>query len=140
MPRTTDRGNKLARLEDATVFDGGATVAFTITTVNRKQLRVNCPLAELGDIFSYLGILAKNAGAERKVPMPPLPQSHNYLAPVPAEGIAFQAGTQPDETLLLMRLSGFDMAFSVSRSGLIALADEIRRIALTLSAESEKPQ
>ncbi len=130
------KGDKLGRFDDAMAFDDGEVVAFTVNAANGKQLRVHCPLAELGDIFSYLGQLAKAAGEMRGVPMPPIPQTHNYLAPVPVEGIAFQAGTQPDETLLVMRLSGFDMAFAVSSSGLVALADDVQRIALTLSAGS----
>lgn len=135
------RGDKLAGFEDAMSCDDGETVAFTVKTATGKKLRVNCPLAELGDIFNYLGLLAKAAGEARNVPTPPIPQAHqSYLAPIPVEGIGFAAGAGPDETLLLMRFSGFDMAFAVSSSGLVALADDIRRIALTLSAGGRQPQ
>jgi hypothetical protein len=73
---------------------------------------VNCPLPELGDIFSFLGHLAKVAAETQDKEDPPLPAGHNYLAPIPAQGMGFQAGNSPDETLLVMRLFGFDMAFS----------------------------
>jgi hypothetical protein len=135
-----EKGERLEGLEDSAAFLDGD-VAFTVKTVSGNTFRVHCPVAELGDIFRYLGHLAKASGDMRDVSTTiPIPQTQNYLAPVPAQGIAFQAGAAPDETLLVMRLHGFDMAFAVSSSGLVALADDIRRIALTLSAGSEKPQ
>ena len=135
-----NRGERLAGLEEATVFDDGEVVAFTVKTTTGDTLRVNCPLVEVGDIFSYLGQLAKFAGEARNVPIPPFPSGYNDLAPIPAQTIGFQAGTTPQETLLIIRLSGFDMAFAFESSALVALADDIRRIALTLSAGGEKPQ
>jgi hypothetical protein len=50
------KGNKLAGFEDAMVFDNGEEVAFTVKASTGKQIRVHCPLAELGDIFSYLAL------------------------------------------------------------------------------------
>jgi hypothetical protein len=134
------KGEKLAGLGDAMSFDNGEVVAFTVKATTGKAMRVHCPIAELGDIFSYLGQLAKSAGEMRNVSMPPIPQSQNYLAPIPASAIGFQAGAGPDETLIVMRLSGFDMAFAVPSSGLVALAEDIRRIALTLSSGGGNPQ
>lgn len=67
-------------------------------------------------------------------------RTHNFLSPVPARGIGFQAGRSPEETLLVVRLSGFDMAFQIQSSGLASLADELGRIARTLSAGLGKPQ
>src|SRR6266478_442613 len=94
------KGDKLPDLIDATVFDDGDVVAFTVRATTGKEIRVHCSPAELGDVFSYLGRLAKAAGDIRGTAMPAIPQTQNYLAPVPANGIAFQAGTGPDETLL----------------------------------------
>jgi hypothetical protein len=126
-------GDKLAALEDGAASDDGD-LAFTVKTTSGKAMRVHCPLAELGDIFAFLGQLAKAGGEMRNVPMPSAPQTQNYLAPIPSKGIAFQAGTHPGETLIVMRLTGFDMAFAVPSKGLVTLADDIRRIALTLSS------
>ena len=134
------KGEKLLRFENAMYFDNGETVAFTIKTSAGKQLRVHCPIAELGDIFSYLGELAKAAGEARIAPIPPIPQTQNYLAPIPAQGIGFQAGPTLDETLVVVRLFGFDFAFQIQSSGLARLADDVARIARTLSAGGSQVQ
>lgn len=124
-----DKGDKLASFEYGAP-SGDGDVAFTVKTTMGKAMRVHCPLAELGDIFAFLGQLARAAGELRNAPMPPFPETQNYLAPIPAIRLAFAAGTRPEETLLVMRLRGFDMAFAVKSSEL----GDIRRIALTLSA------
>jgi hypothetical protein len=129
--------DKLARLSNGLVRPDGD-VQFTVETDAGRSLTVHCPVSELGEIFAYLGNLAKAAGELSGTPPPT--HFQNDLAAVPAIGIAFAAGTNPSETLLVMRLHGFDMAFSVESNGLIALADDIRRIAMTLSAGGEKPQ
>ncbi len=114
MPNVT-KGEKLLCLEDAAVFDEGNTVAFTIKSETGKQLRLNCSLPEIGDVCSFLGRAAKAAGEIRNAPAPVFPHGHNYLAPIPAQGIGFQAGADASETILVMRLFGFDMAFSSSK-------------------------
>jgi hypothetical protein len=137
-PKTV--GHKLKTLSSAAVLNEGEDVAFTVETEDGRRLVLNCSLPEIGDIFNFLGHLAKAAGEERTVPVPTPPAGYNYLAPVPATGIGFQGGTTPDETLLVIRLAAFDLAFSVPSSGLARLADEIGRMARTLSAGSGKPQ
>jgi hypothetical protein len=139
-PRPVAIGSKLLCFSEAVAFNDGENVAFTIETQDRKRLRVNCPLPDLGNVFSFLGNLAKAAAEIQGKEDPPLPHTQNFLVPVPAHGMAFQAGNSPDETLLVMRLFGFDMAFAVSSSGLTALADDFARIARTLSAGPGIPQ
>jgi hypothetical protein len=102
------RGAKFASIEGALVFDNGVTVAFTVTTGTGKQLRVNCKIAEPGEIFSFLGHAAKAASELRNVPSTLQPR--DYLVPVPAQGMGLQVGERPAETLLATRLSGFDVA------------------------------
>ena len=60
------------------------------------------------------------------------------FAPVPAKGIGFQAGATPDVTLLVMNLFGFAMAFEIPSSGLIEMADELGRVARTMSAQGRQ--
>ena len=122
------------------IFENGERVAFTITVASGEKIRVNCVLAELGDIFCFLGNLAKCAAEMQDKEPASSSEGHNYLAPVPAQGMGFQAGSSPEETLLVMRLFGFDMAFSVSSSGLAEVADGFARTARTLSAGTGKRQ
>jgi len=133
-------GNNLSRFSNPAAFNDGECVAFTIETHDGQSLRVHCELPELGHVFSFLGELAKTAAEIQGKEDPPLPHTHNFLAPVPAHGMAFQAGRSPEETLIVMRLFGFDMAFAVASSGLAALADDFARITRTLSAGTGRPQ
>lgn len=130
----TDRGDRLKSLDDATAFDYGETAAFTIKTETGKQLRVHCPIAEIGDIIFYLATVAREFGATREIPKLAPHETRNYLVPIPAEGIGFQFGQTRDTVLLVVGLSGFDLAFELSSSNVATLADDFARIARTLSA------
>lgn len=137
----TGSGEKLLTFDDAMSFDNGETVAFTVKTVTGKQLRINCTLPELGDIFQYLALLAKEAGSQSNAPAPTFPHGYrNDFSPIPALGVGFQAGENPSETILVVRLAGFDFGFAVPSSALAALADDIARIARTLSADGKQIQ
>ena|ERR1051326_3952569 len=133
-----DTGDKLLALDDAMAFDNGEAVAFTIKTATGKHLRVNCSLPELSDMFSYLGHLAKAASEQQNAPTSFNPDALNELAPIPAQGIGFQAGRNLNETLLVVRLFGFLLAFAVPSSGLASMADELVQIVRTLSAGGEQ--
>lgn len=134
------RGDKLSAIDDGAIFDNGEIVAFTIKADRGKNLRVHCPLAEIGDIVQALVQLAKAAGEMRDDPKPATSQGQNYFAPIPCEGMGFQLGETPDKTLLVVRLAGFDLAFELESSGLMRLADDVVRISRTLAASGKKIQ
>jgi hypothetical protein len=75
------------------------------------MLSVSCPLAELGDIFSFLASLAKAAAQVRGMESP---ASQLYFAPIPIDGLGFATGRTPDETLIVVSLGGFGMTRSPS--------------------------
>lgn len=142
MPRKTTIGvaEKFTGLEDAEVLLNGD-IAFTVKTAVRKKLRVYCSPAEVGDIFGFLAHLAKAAGQTRSVPPPTTPRGYNpYLEPVPAQAIRLQAGSagEPDEALLVVRLYGFDLTFSIPQHALARLADEFPGVVSTLLPGGEK--
>ena len=136
----SEMGDKLLTLENPMCFDNGKTVAFTIKTVDGKKLRINCPISELGDIFSFLGQVANLAGGERTSSTSASSRAQKYLAPIPAEGIGIAAGTRPGESVLTVRLSGFDMAFSVECAAVVRLADDFVRASRTLPGTESEPQ
>ena len=120
------------------MHDDGEAVAFRIERVDGEILDVSCSLPEIGDIFNFLGSLAKDAG-ELRATQPQKPtEGYNYITAIPAQGIGFQPGPGPDETMIVIRLTGFDMAFAVPNNALARLADDISRIARTLSAQQDK--
>lgn len=55
---------------------------------------------------------------------------------IPAQGLGFMAGTSPDETRLVVRLGGLDLAFPLANSRVAALGREFAQIAAALSAHT----
>ena len=130
--------SRLRQLSDPKVSPDGEMVMFSIETTDGEKLSVQCPVAELGDTFAFLGLLAKAAGERRHTELKRESDGYNYLAPIPATGMGFQAGSSPNETLLVMRLHGFDLAFSTPTDALVEVADGFAQTARTLSADPSK--
>ena len=133
-------GDRLRQLSNPLILKDGEAISFRVERRDGQALDLVCDLSEVGDIFGFLATLARDAAAEAQTESPLAGQSYNYLVPIPARGIGFQHGPSQDETMIVVRLAGFDLAFSVPSSGLAATADDIARIARTLSANGKKPQ
>lgn len=134
----TEPYKKLLQLSEAAIMDNQQGIGFAIETHEGEKLKVCCSLAEIGDIFSFLGGIAKQAAAQDASLAENAKQPSQYLAPIPAMGMGFQAGQTPDETLLVMNCFGFWVAFAVPSAGLKEVAAGFSRTAQTLSA-SGKP-
>ena len=126
--------DRLLRLSNAEWRDGGETVAFRIERQDGRQLNLSCPLAEVGDIFSFLANAARVAAAERDTEFQ---SSQPYFAPIPISGLGFATGRTPDETLIVVNLAGFALAFSAPNNTLAEFGRGLGRTAETLSASSE---
>ena len=141
MPQEMRREAKLIHDEDrptlsfGMVTSDGEGVAFRIERGDGKFLDLVCTMDDLSDIFYYIASLATAAGEERDSPKPPFLKTYNDLTPIPAKGLGFQPGPGPDETMLVIRLTGFDMTFAVPNSGLKRFASDLGKIAATLSAD-----
>ncbi len=134
-----EAGNELVRLSDARISDDGNAVGFQIERADEQTFAAWCRVPTLNDAFHFLAVAAKAAGEQREEAPRLGSEPQNYTTPIPAIGIAFQAGQTPAETVLVMRLHGFDMGFQIPSDGLVRLADDIARIARTLSASQAKP-
>jgi hypothetical protein len=126
--------DRLLRLSNAEWRDGGDIVAFRIERRDGRQLDLSCPLLEIGDIFSFLATAAEMAAAEAGKEFP---SSQPYFAPIPVRGLGFAVGRSPDETLIVVNLAGFALAFSAPNSALAQFGRGLGRTAQTLSASSE---
>jgi hypothetical protein len=123
--------SKFTGLSMAIASPDGESIGFSIETVEGKRLRVECPLAEVGDIFAFLGHLAKAANDRRNVERAPPTAGPSKFAPIPAQGVTFQNGTEANETILIVRLAGFDVAFSTPTDELAKAVDEFARATKT---------
>jgi hypothetical protein len=123
--------SKFTGLSMAIASPDGESIGFSVETVDGKRLRVECPLAEVSDIFAFLGHLAKAANDRRNVELArPAAVSSNF-APIPARGVALQNGTEANETIVTVRLAGFDVAFSAPTDELAKAVDEFARATKT---------
>ena len=121
------------------ILSDGEGIGFRLERGDGQSIDLACTMDDLSDIFHYLAALAKEAGAVRDAQVPAPSKTYNDLTPIPAEGMGFQPGPGLDETMLVMRLTGFDMAFAVPNSGLARLSADFARIAATLSADHKRP-
>jgi hypothetical protein len=133
-----DDGHRLKCFSNPQVFTDENALSFCIERRDGQSLQVVCDLPELGDVFSFLGMLAKSTVSNRDSPEEP--PDIKYLAPIPCDGMGFQPGTEPDTTMLVVRLSGFLMAFSMANSELGRVASGFARIAQTLYASDHQRQ
>jgi hypothetical protein len=130
---TTDR---LHRLSNAESRDHGTVIAFTVERRDGEQLTVSCPLAEIGDIFSFLAQAVRAAGAAG-ADMQSI-EAQQYFAPVPIDGLGFAVGRTPEETLIVANLAGFGLALAVTNTALAQFGRDLARTAATLSASASK--
>ncbi len=80
----------------------------------------------------------KAAGEKRGMQSRQEPPPQAYYAPIPAVGMGLQLGQSPDEMVILMRLYGFDVPFSVATERLVEVADGFAQTARTLSADPSR--
>ena len=123
--------SKLTGLSMAIASPDGESIGFSVETVDGKRLRVECPLAEVSDIFGFLGHLAKAANDRRNVDLARPTAGSGNFAPVPAQGITFQNGTEANETIVTVRLAGFEAAFSTPTDELAKAVNEFARTTKT---------
>jgi hypothetical protein len=107
-----------------------------------QNVDFSLPIAELGDTVQFLVTCAEAAVTEsEETPEPPLTKTQSQeWAPIQMRGIGFAPGRTPEETLLVVKLAGFQLAFSVASSDLAGLADGLGQTARTLSAGHGQPQ
>jgi hypothetical protein len=128
----------LLRLTDGRPRLDGNAIAFRIERQDGATFDVWCFTAELTHMFSYLAHVAKAAydmGHQETPPSRPV-----VAASLPLLGAGFSVDPVARNTQLVLRLPGLDLAFDMDSSRLVALAAEISRIALTLSADPRTSQ
>lgn len=104
----------------------------TLLTVNvdtdEGSIPLSIPLDAIPDIVEFLVGVAGSI-------TPDPHQKDRGMVPIPVLGLGLQAGRNADETLLVVRLGGgADLAFPLTSTQLVALADDFAQTARALSA------
>ena len=127
------------RLSNLRPSHDGTRIAFTIECQDDTSLDISCTVAELTDIISFL-VRGAAIASERSDSEPPIPKTGDTMAavPLPALGLGVAPAPSPEQTYILLHLTGFDLMFSVPSNGLARLAPDLARMASTLSASTSK--
>ncbi len=126
----TDAPYEIARLTDAGVSDDGATVRFRIEAADGRMVDVSCDHDRLEGVVHYIARLGQLSAARRGEVTPHRFGATDKVAVSPLEisDVGFMRGLESDEAVLVVRLFGFDLGFSVTSSQLRALHAEIERM------------
>lgn len=112
------------------ILHGGKSFAVVVETEEGERLDLEIPLNEIGAIVEFMTSVSAFA---RNIPR----QGEQTWSPIPVQGIGFAAGRTPDETLLVVRLAGCDLAFSMESKKVADLGSEFFRIAQTLASDGQ---
>ena len=119
--------HRLVRFENPVAAHDGRHVAFEVVTGDAEKFDLEVPLVELGAVIEYLVGLATHVGVNEAVPQ-------KIYSPIPVQGLGLATGRDANETLLVVRLAGCELAFSLDSTKVAELGGSFARTAQVLSA------
>ncbi len=120
----------VARLSGGAADEDGATVRFRIEAVDGRTADLSCDYDQIERLIHFLAGLGQ-LSAERRPDVTPHqfgPTDKVTVSPLEISDVGFMRGLESDEAVLVVRLFGFDLGFSVTPSQLRALHAEIERM------------
>jgi hypothetical protein len=126
----TDRPLALARLTDAAVSDNGTEVQFRIEGTDGRTVDVACGHDQIEGLVHYLARLGQLSAARRDGVTPHQfgPTDKITVSPLETSDVGFMRDLEGDAAVLVVRMFGFDLGFSVTPHQLRALHGEIERM------------
>lgn len=126
----TDRIIELARLSGAASSDDGATTRFRIEGRDGAHVDIACDVADLERIVHYMVELGRLAAAAQEAATPHrFGHSDRVVAnPIDISDVGLMREVDSDRAMLVLRMHGFDLGFTVEPADLKALHGEIERI------------
>ncbi len=123
---------RFLRFSNAAASHDGKHFAVYVETDDDTVLDLEIPIEEMGDIVQFLVDVANHVDADAR-------HEQRQYSPIPIRGLGLATGRTPDETLLIIRLAGFELAFQLDSKHVAELGEDFGRMANTLSA-SGPPQ
>ncbi len=119
----------LERLENASVSEDGGSVSFTVRDPSGSGAEIVCRADDLERFVAYLAGLGARAAVRRPDVTPRFfGNTDRVLAePMETSDIGLARGLEDGAVILVARLFGFDLGFTVTRPQLAALHREIER-------------
>src|ERR1700733_6876890 len=122
-PRTR-MAHRLTHMADPTLTGDAKFVVIKIITKTAPTFDLEIPTAEIGtvvqflvELTDYVGTLAADYGVDITPPI-------TTFSPIKMRGLGFAIGATPAETLLVVRLAGFDLAFSLDSKMLAGMVPD----------------
>ena len=128
--------HRLITLDNPIISHDNKHVAVEIKTEDADPLDAEIPLSEIGTIVEFLVSIADYHQPDYKPK--PLELGDN-LSPIKIKELVLTSGTSPDDILLVVRLAGFDLAFSLSSEQIALFGLDFARTAQALAANHQKP-
>jgi hypothetical protein len=120
----------LDRLDGAATSDDGRTVQFDVRARDGSAVAVSCGHGDLESIIHFT-IQLGQLSAERRSQVAPhsLGRSDNItVSPIDTSDVGLMRAMESDYVVLVARMAGFDLGFSVTPYQLRALYKEIERV------------
>ena len=126
----TDEPIEIARLSGAGVGDDGASVRFRIESPDGSAVDFWCRHDRLEGLIHFFAGLGQLSASRRGEVTP-----HRFgatdkvtVSPIETSDVGFMRAMESDEAVLVVRMFGFDLGFSVTPAQLRALHGEIERM------------
>ncbi|WP_341678978.1 hypothetical protein [Niveibacterium sp. SC-1] len=110
--------SQIADINGAVARDGSS-LALEVHTANGESLALHIELGVLPDLLRYLMGLAAEAANARHASGVTEPSPPVELVPLPAEGLGFAAGSNPETAVMVIRVAGMDLAFEYPTDALL---------------------
>ncbi len=109
-------GAQILRMSDAEIIANGLGCAFTVETT-QGPLRLCIPAADIGNVVAFMAGIARVYEEALGAPAGSGGQPSNFT-PISATGLGVAKSDTPDASLLVVGLSGFELAFEIPHSEL----------------------
>ena len=119
----------LDRLEKPSVSADGSSVSFTVRDASGSGVEIACRADDLERVIAYLAGLGGQAASRRPDVAPRFfGNTDRVLAePIETSDVGLVRGLEDGELILVARMFGFDLGFTVTQPQLAALHREIER-------------
>jgi hypothetical protein len=140
MPQRPRKPHRLTHLAQPRLTGDAKFLAVTVMTATHKPVDLEIPVSEIGGLVEFLIRCADYLISQAENDEVDITPDRAKFAPIPLRRIHWATGSSTTETLLVIEMAGFDLAFSMNSQRLSEFADGLIRTARTLSAGSGKPQ
>jgi hypothetical protein len=121
---------QLDRLADAATSADGRRVRFAVHGGDGRSVEIACDHGDIEKLIHFLVQLGR-LSADRRGRVAPRFFGHSdniTVSPMEVSDVGLMRGLESDEIVLVARMSGFDLGFSVNAPQLRALHREIERV------------